>query len=136
MPDPSILSTLSFLDSAIVPGILGLVFGGRYLYRRFVKDGVETVKDRAEVDIIAVYKQELDSLRERNRTLESGRMQALEATVKLTEDLSSIKTKVLALQDELQVVRTQLVNQSNMMERLLDENRALQGELHARRVKE
>jgi len=133
MPDPSLLSTLSLFDSAIVPGLLGLVLGGRYLYRRFVKDGVETVKDRAEVDIIAVYKEELESLRERNKILETERIQALESAVKLTEDLTAIKNRVLSLQEELQVVRTQLINQSRMMEKLLQENKALLGELHGAR---
>lgn len=109
----------------IIPGLAGLFLGARALFRRFLRDTVESAKDRAEVDIIDMYRKDLAELRARNSSLEKEKSEAIASINNLTIELISVKSKLLSMQDELNIMRVQVVKQNQLLEQLLKENHEL-----------
>lgn len=59
------------IASAFTASTVSLAWILRTLWRRFKKDGIETVKDRAEINIIGVLQQQIATLSEENMRLRS-----------------------------------------------------------------
>lgn len=109
----------------IIPGLAGLFLASRALFRRFLRDTVETAKDRAEVDILDMYRKDIAELRLRNSSLEKEKSEAINSINDLTVELISVKSKLLSMQEELNIMRVQVVKQNELLEQLLRENHEL-----------
>lgn len=95
---------------------LTLVF--RTIWRRWSRDGVELNRDKAENDIIAMYKDDNQRLREEINLLAKERNEALSKSGRLEAQVELFKETMKKAEEENQSLRMQVVEQLKIINTL------------------
>lgn len=98
--------------ASIATGLTGVAVFGVYVWRafarRFSRDGVETAKDRAEVDIIAVLREQALADRVRAEKAETQRNDAIVEVGKLQGQVAILSARLEDISKELHETREEL----------------------------
>jgi hypothetical protein len=109
------------LNSGGISAILiSVILAGRYFIRRIAKDGLEVAKDRAEVDILDIYKKEVLDLRDRLEKSDRERQEALVKTYSMAAEISGLKTQIDMLKRELTVMHREVEKLSKIIQEEID----------------
>ena len=96
----------------IATGLTGIAVFGVYIWRtlarRFSRDGVETAKDRAEVDIITLLRDQARADRERAEKAEGQRNDAIVEVGKLQGEVAILSARLEDISKELHETREEL----------------------------
>lgn len=114
----------------------GAVGGLLWLRRKTSKDGVEIVKDRAEVDVIKFLQDQRDQavkdrllLDERYREAERERFEAKQEVTKLTNEIVNLVSHLNILQEKIESLEAMLNDTRLQLTEYIEENARLLGQL-------
>lgn len=132
IPVQQLLSDLWPALSAIGGTIGGLL----WLRRKTSKDGVEIVKDRAEVDVIKFLQDQRDQavkdrllMDERYREAEKERFEAKQEVTKLTNEIVNLVSHLNILQEKIESLEAMLNDTRLQLTEYIEENARLLGQL-------
>lgn len=102
----------------------------RAAIRRFIRDGVEVAKDRAETDIVQVLREDNAKLRESYDKIQEERNQAVSQLGKFIAETESYKVKVEELQSAIGLMTAKLEEQNKLLQDVLMENSQLKSQVN------
>lgn len=132
IPVQQLLSDLWPALSAIGGTIGGLL----WLRRKTSKDGVEIVKDRAEVDVIKFLQDQRDQavkdrllMDERYREAEKERFEAKQEVLKMSNEIVNLVSHLNILQEKIESLEAMLSDTRLQLTEYIEENARLLGQL-------
>lgn len=132
IPVQQLLSELWPALSAIGGTIGGLL----WLRRKTSKDGVEIVKDRAEVDVIKFLQDQRDQavkdrllMDERYREAEKERFEAKQEVLKMSNEIVNLVSHLNILQEKIESLEAMLSDTRLQLTEYIEENARLLGQL-------